>query len=79
MLVIEALVNVSAVISMNNFFFNALKQKQITIISCIIQHLLYKAAVFFVCLSVCLSVCLYPPFFFDTTVGPQPNLAHIFG
>ena len=30
-------------------------------------------------LSVCLPVCLYPPFFFDTTVGPQPNLAHIFG
>ena len=38
-------------------------------------YLLYKAAVFFVCLS----VCLYPPFFFDTTVVPQPNLAHIFG
>ncbi len=29
--------------------------------------------------SVCLSVCLYPPPLFDTTVGPQPNLAHIFG
>ena len=29
--------------------------------------------------SLCLSVCLYPPLFFDTTVGPQPYLAHIFG
>ena len=31
------------------------------------------------CPFVCLSVCLYSPFFFDTTVGLQPNLAHIFG
>ena len=30
------------------------------------------------CPFACLSVCLYPPFF-DTTVGEQPNLAHIFG
>ena len=29
------------------------------------------------CPFVCLSVP--PPFFLDTTVGPQPNLAHIFG
>ena len=36
------------------------------------DNLLYKAAVFFVCLSV-------PPFFVDTTVGLQQNLAHIFG
>ena len=28
---------------------------------------------------VCLSVCTPPPPFFDTTVGPQPNLAYIFG
>ena len=39
------------------------------------NNLLYKAAEIFVCLS----VCLYPPLFFDTTVGPQPNLAHMFG
>ena len=33
------------------------------------------------CRFLCLSVCLYPPPppFFDTTVGLQPNLAHIFG
>ena len=29
--------------------------------------------------SLMLSVCLYPPFSLDTTVGPQPNIAHIFG
>ena len=45
----------------------------IFLISNVASHLLYKAAVFFVCLSVC------TPLFFDTTVGPQPNLAHIFG
>ena len=39
------------------------------------SNLLYKSAVS-LCLSVCLSVCLYP-LFFDTTVGLQPNLAHI--
>ena len=30
----------------------------------------------FVCLSVCMSVTPPPPF--DTTVGPQSNLAHLF-
>ena len=38
-----------------------------------IINLLYKAAV-----SLCLSVCT-PSIFFDTTFGPQPNLAHILG
>ena len=34
----------------------------------------------FVCVHTCFCVCVCnPPFFFDTTVGPQPNLAHIFG
>ena len=33
-----------------------------------------------VCVSVCLCVCLYtPPFFFDTTVRLQPNLARMCG
>ena len=40
---------------------------------CFNRHLLDKAA-----MSLCLSVCT-PHFFFDTTVGPQPKLAHIFG
>ena len=31
------------------------------------------------CPFVCLSVCLSVPPLFDTTVGPQPNLAHLFG
>ena len=42
-----------------------------------VTYILYKAAVS-LCLFVCLSLCLTPPFF-DTTLGPQPNLAHIFG
>ena len=35
-------------------------------------------SIYYIKLQFSLSVCLYPPFF-DTTVGPQPNLAHIFG
>ena len=47
----------------------------------VVTNLLHKAAVFLcacvhACVRVCmcLSVCTHP--LFDTTVGPQPNLAH---
>ena len=40
-----------------------------------------KLIIYYIKLQFSLSVCLSvpPSFFFDTTVGPQPNLAHIFG
>ena len=42
--------------------------------------LFYMNTIYYIKLQFSLSVCLYPPpFFFDTTVWLQPNLAHIRG
>ena len=44
-----------------------------------VQQQSNDTTIYYIKLQFSLSVCLYPPFFFDTIVGPQPNLAHIFG
>ena len=67
--------------------FPHFSQSMLTPMLCILQTALWaniqsactRGIIYYIKLQKSVSVCLYPPFFFDTTVGPQPNLAHMFG